>query len=116
MQKVSELEIYKTAYVLIREVYKIQNKMSKTLRYSLGVAMVNSCIQIIQKIIVASRMSDKRKILEELNTEIEVLWTYLRLAYDLNGASQGEFKVLSERLDHLSAQALGWVKWAKQKS
>ena len=39
------------------------------------------------------------------------MWTWLRLLYDTQGLSKGQFKVLSERVNELGRQATNWSKW-----
>ena len=115
MQRASELEIYKTAYVLTREIHKVRTKMPRSLKYDVGEEMMKSSLTVIRLIIQSSRESSKDTFLKELLTECEILWSWLRLSYDLKGASTGEFRLLSERLDDLSRQAASWMKWSKNK-
>lgn len=114
MTKTNELEIYKTAYVLTREMHRIRIKMPKALKYDIGQEMMQSGLSVIRGIILASRAGEEKvKSIRDFLTEVEVLWTYLRLAYDFGAMSQGEFRLLSERLNDLTKQGASWMKWSK---
>ena len=89
MNKVAELEIYQTAYVLSREIYKIQQKMPKALKFSLGSKLLDSIMIVIRSIVIASSRKDKVLPLEDMTSEIEVLWTWLRMGYDLKPPLSG---------------------------
>lgn len=56
--------------------------------------------------------------LSRLLIEIDVQWALLRLLFDLRGISEGEFKVLSERLDDIGKQGHAWLNgsWKSSKS
>ncbi len=44
--------------------------------------------------------------------EIDSLWVYLRMAYDFQAISQGEFQVVSEILYEISEQNKKWLTWS----
>jgi len=112
----SDLEIYKVAYVLVREMHRVRIKMPKALKHDIGQEMMNAGFKVIRGIVVASRTTgDKSEAIREFLTEGEVLWTWLRLAYDFGALSQGELRLLSERLNDLTKQGAAWMKWSKGK-
>jgi hypothetical protein len=45
---------------------------------------------------------------------IDVHWALLRLLFDLRGITEGEFKVMSERLEEVGKQTQAWLKWQKE--
>jgi hypothetical protein len=111
--RVAELEIYKTTYVLLREMTRIREKMPRTLKYEVGAEMMKSGIAVVRHISRAARKESKFDELFELMTECELLWTWVRLAHEWRGMSLGEFRLLCERLDDLSRQAAAWLKSSK---
>ncbi len=116
MKRASELEIYKMSYLLTREIHKIKSKMPRNLKYDIGEELMKSAMLVLRYIIQASRETDKRNLLKDLLTECELLWSWLRLAYDLKGMTTGEFRLLSERLEDLSRQGAAWTKWSKKQN
>jgi hypothetical protein len=64
--------------------------------------------------VIANQLKDKSVTLSRLLLEIEVLWVFLRLIFDLRGLSEGEFKVLSERLASIEKQAQAWLQWQQK--
>ena len=82
-QRASELEIYKSAYLTAREIHKVRSKMARSLKYDVGSEMMKSAISIIRLIVRASRETQKEYILKELLTDCELLWSWLRLGYDV---------------------------------
>jgi hypothetical protein len=115
MARYSHLPLYKSVYVLTREVFRLQQKMPKTIKFSLGQMMFESSLRCTKGIIVANGSKNKLKPLQEISLEVEVIWTYLRLLYDLKGISIGEFQHLSERLAEVSPQLQAWLKWEKER-
>jgi len=116
MARYEHLPVYKSAYVLSREVYRVQEKLPKGLRYSLGSMAFESTLRCVKGIVYANGASSKSKALNEVALEIEVLWTYLRMLYDFKGLSKGEFQLLSERLNEVAPQVHAWTKWEKGKA
>jgi hypothetical protein len=62
------------------------------------------------------RLQGKTPHLARLLVEIDVQWALLRLLFDLRGISEGEFKVLSERLDEIGKQTQAWINWERKSS
>jgi hypothetical protein len=67
----------------------------------------------IKGIIFANGSIEKAPYLREVALEVEMMWTYLRLLFDLKGISKGEFQVLSEHIADLGPQISSWMKWEK---
>ncbi|MFH1263154.1 MAG: four helix bundle protein [Pseudomonadota bacterium] len=117
MARYQHLPLYQFCYALTRELYRLRIKLPKTLKHDLGSTLCSSALHCLKLIIVANGQPDKEPALRSLRLEIECLWTYSRLLYDLRGISAGEFKVLSEKLSEVASQAQAWLRWErKQKS
>jgi hypothetical protein len=115
MARTQDLPLYGAAYVFAREIYKIRVKLPKSLKHDLGQEIFYAAIRILKNVALANRTHEKSKYIEGLLLECEVLWALLRLLYDLRGISEGEFKVLSEKLSDIGKQSEGWLKWQKSK-
>ena len=112
------LPVYQLSYSLVRESYHLKAKLPKLLKYDLGSDISRSCLRVLKGAILANSHAgvSRVRILVQVSLEVEVLWTYYRLLYDLKGISGGEFQVISERLIELGSQINAWLKWAKKNS
>ena len=116
MSRTQSLPLYSSAYIFTREIYRIRVKLPKTLKFDLGQEVFQSSIKIIKCIVIANGAREKEAHISRLLLEIEVQWMLLRLLYDFKGISEGEFKVLSERLSDIGKQTQAWAKWQKANS
>ena len=91
-------------------------KLPKLLRYDLGQEAFESSFKILKCIVLANKAQEKGRHLSRLLLETEVQWVALRLLYDLKGITEGEFKVLSERLSEIEKQSQAWLKWQQDGS
>lgn len=114
MSRSKHLQIYQDAYHFTREVFRIKFKLPKLIKYDLGEQVGNSALRILKGIIIANGSKNKLSSLQIVTLEIEVMWVYLRMLYDLEGISRGEFNVLSEKLVEISKQNNNWRSWAKK--
>lgn len=89
-------------------------KLPKALKYDLGQETFGSALKILKCIVLANRAQDKSKHTLRLLLETEVQWAFMRLLFDLQGITEGEFKVLSERLSEIERQAQAWLKWQQE--
>ena len=116
MARTQHLPLYSASYIFTREIYRVRVKLPKTLKFDLGQEVFQSSIKILKCIVIANHARDKDSHVGRLLLEIEVQWMLLRLLYDFKGISEGEFKVLSERLSDISKQSQAWAKWQKDNS
>ena len=114
MARFKHLEIYQQTYKLNREIFRIKQKLPKTLKFDLGEFVFRSSLRMIRGIVIANGTKDKSKVLQQIALEIELLWVYFRMLYDFQGISRGEFQVLSEQLTEISKQNQKWIKWSKE--
>jgi hypothetical protein len=61
------------------------------------------------------RAREKSSHLKHLILEIEVQWVLFRLLFDLRGISEGEFKVMTDRLSEISKHSESWLKWEQER-
>jgi len=111
MSRTQHLPLYSSIYVFTREIYRIKLKLPKVLKHDLGQEVFRSAIKLLKCVVLANRAREKERHISRLLLEVEVQWTFLRLLFELRGISEGEFKVLSERLTDIGKQAQGWQKW-----
>ena len=116
MARVQHLPLYTAAYSYVREVYRVKEKLPKLLRYDLGQEGFASSFRILKQVVLANKALEKGSFISSLLLETEVQWAVLRLLYDFQGISEGEFKVLSERLSEIEKQAQAWLQWQNRGS
>ena len=90
--------------------------MPKALKHDLGQETFQSAIRMLKWVVIANASKEKAPPLGRLLIEIDVQWALLRLLFDLGGITEGEFKVLSERLDDIGKQTQGWISWDRTSS
>ena len=115
MAQVRNLPLYSSVYVLVRETYRLKTKLPKSLKHEVGSELFASAIKILKCVVLANRSEDKGRFLSRLVLELEVQWVLHRLLFDLRGISEGEFRVVSERLTEIGKQSRAWQKWDKSK-
>ncbi|MBK7961666.1 MAG: four helix bundle protein [Bdellovibrionales bacterium] len=114
MARFKHLEIYQSAYKFTREVYRVKLTLTKNLKFDLGEKTLNSSLKIIRGLIIANGTKDRIKVLLQISLEIETLWVFLRMLFDFQGISRGEFEVLSNLLSNVAKQNQSWIKWSKE--
>jgi len=115
MARYSHLPIYKACYVLTREVFRLQEKLPKNLKFTIGTRLFDSSVKCVQGIIIANGSDEKLPGLRSVGLEIETIWTFLRMLYDFKGISKGEFQAISERLGEIAPQLSAWIRWEKDR-
>lgn len=114
MARAQHLPLYLSAYQFSKAIYRIKLKLPKVLKHDLGQEAFSSALKILKCIVLANRAQDKSRHLSRLLLESEVQWVLLRLLFDLKGITEGEFKVLSERLSEIEKQAQAWLQWQQK--
>ncbi len=114
MAKFHHLEVYQLSYRFSKMIFETKIKLPKTLKSDLGQMTFLSALKLTRGVVIASGSQDKAKVLNLVALEIDVIWQFLRLMYDLKGISKGEFQVLSEVLTDISDQIQKWLNWAKE--
>ncbi len=112
MGRNQHLNIYQDAYRFCREIYRLKQKFPKIMKYDLGEKLGSAALTLIRCIVVANGSKEKAKPLRAMALEIDSLWVYLRMAYDFQAISQGEFQVVSEILFEISEQNKKWLAWS----
>lgn len=114
MARFQHLPLYQATYGLCLHAYRLKLKMSKNLKHDAGEAFVTNCLKCLKIIVIANQLQDKRKHLDMLHFEFEMLWVSSRLLLDMRGITPGEFKLVSETLTDIGKQVQAWRKWERQ--
>ncbi len=95
MARFQHLPLYQATYGLCLNAYRLKLKMSKNLKHDAGEAFVINCLKCLKIIVIANQLQDKRKHLDMLHFEFEMLWVSSRLLLDMRGITPGEFTSIS---------------------
>lgn len=111
MSRAENLPLYLQIYQFTTELYRLKTKLPVILRHDLGKAAFETSLRMIKCVVTANRSAEKVLSLDELLTEIELQWVYVRLLFDLKAISSAEFKALSTRLAEIEKQGRAWFNW-----
>ncbi len=95
-------------------IYQTKIKLPNYLKYDLGKMAFESAFKFTKGVVITNGSENKIKFLNLILLEIDVIWQYLRLMFDLKAISKGEFQVLSEVLHEITIQIQNWLNWAKK--
>ena len=114
MARFQHLPLYQATYSLCLNSHRLKLKMSKNLKHDAGEAFVNNCLKCLKIIVITNQLQEKKKHLDMLHFEFEMLWASSRLLLDMQGITSEEFKVLSEALTDIGKQVQAWRRWEVQ--
>lgn len=105
-----KLEIWQTNTKLSIEFTRVISQFQAGLRDTLGVQMINSCVELQLLIYKANKESTKVLTLESYLEELERLKILTRLAYEVRAISEGKLGEIVELFDSCGRQANAWRK------
>jgi len=90
-------------------------KFKKPERYTLGVRIENTALEIIELLYLAqSKQGASRSLLlNKADIMLKMLTTHLRLAYKTKSINDAGFASLSEQVIEIGSMVGGWIKYTK---
>lgn len=73
MARFQHLPLYQSVYGLCLNAYRLKLKMPKSLKHDTGKVFVNNCLECLKFIVIANRLHEKKKHLDLLYFEFELL-------------------------------------------
>ena len=107
------LPVFKVAYDLLLETYKMTKNMQRDYRYSIGEKLKEVLMDILVDIYKANSTSEKSDILQGARERLVEVKLLTRILKDLNQISVKAFALQSERMDTLSKQLAAWHKYSQ---
>lgn len=104
------LPVFKAAYDLLIESYKMCKNMERDYRYTLGEKLKQDLMDIMVMIYRANASTDKSAFLLDACNRIVVVKLEIRLLKDLKQISTKTFALQAEREEALSRQLTAWYK------
>jgi hypothetical protein len=110
-----ELKILQKTYDMIKYGNQSLLQFPRAERYALAAEIKQSMYRILRLIIQANKRRDKRPLQIEIDTELEVLRTFIRLAADKQTAylPLRKYEIWSKQLNEIGKMLGGWMKVTK---
>lgn len=107
-----ELKILQKTYDMIKYGNQSLLQFPRAERYALAAEIKQSMYRILRLIIQANKRRDKRPLQIEIDTELEVLRTFIRLAADKQTAylPLRKYEIWSKQLNEIGKMLGGWMK------
>lgn len=106
-------KIYTKTFDFLLWIFPTVNKFPKSQRFVLGQQIENTVIEVLKGIIQANSERDKEKRephLKEINTNLEILRSLLRLSYKLKFISHKQYEYAVKEADEVGRMLGGWMK------
>lgn len=108
------LKIKQRTEDMIKYGYIALRQFPKSEKFSLALDIKRTMFAMLEKIIRANRQRDKLAALHEIDTELEVLRTQIRLAMELEFLPFKKYEVWSGHLAEVGRMLGGWLKAVKK--
>lgn len=108
------LIIYQKCYDLYVYIQGPLRQLPKHEKYVLAAQIRNSLLQILRKIILANKTRKKLPILYDIDADIEVLRSLLRLTKEMKYISLIQYGMCAYYIDEIGKMLGGWIKAASQ--
>ena len=107
-----ELKILQKTYDMINYGNKCLLQFPRAERYALAAEIKQSMYKILRLIIQANKQRNKRPLQIEIDVELDVLRTFIRLAADKQTAylSLRKYEIWSKQLNEIGKMLGGWMK------
>ena len=115
MSEYYHLNVYKSSYKLLVEIYNNTKNLNKEHKYTIGEKIKEKSFEILLNIYRANKAKDKRKCIENALDDAEYIRLSIRLLRDLNVLNDSKFVVLSEIIEDVTLQFTKWGKYEDKK-
>ena len=109
------LPVYKAAYDMFQDITLLRSQMKREYKYTIGERLLNETIELIIKIYKANRSKVKDVYIADAQEHTEIIRLLLRLLKDIKEISLKRFIALSQKIELVSKQLAGWMKYQKDK-
>ncbi|TWT40858.1 hypothetical protein KOR42_48540 [Thalassoglobus neptunius] len=110
MKPDEDLPIIRAWYELTVWLIPKIGKFPRDIRFTLGERIETRVLTVLELLIRARYAKDRIALLEEANTEIDVIFYLLRIARDLKALPTKGYGFASEKLVNVGTQLGGWRK------
>lgn len=110
------LPVYKAAYDLFQDITMLRSQMKREYKFTIGERLLNETIELIINIYKANRSKTKKTFIEDAQERTEIIRLLLRLIKDVKEISLKRFIALNQKIESVSKQLTGWMKYQKDKN
>ena len=110
----NNLPVYKASYDMFQDIIVLRSKMKREYKFTLGERLMNASLDLIISIYKANRQKEKKKYIANAQEHIELIRLLLRLLKDIKEISLKRFISLNEKIEMVSKQLSGWMKYQKE--
>jgi hypothetical protein len=103
-----DLKVFKDVYQLILKVFEQTGNFPREYKYTLGQELKHDSIVLVRSIYRANKAKSKTEYLEAFLDDFEILKLEIRLCVDLKILSTRKLAELSELMDSIGKQIIGW--------
>jgi len=107
------LLIYQKFYDLLIYLYIALRQFPKSEKHTLSADIKCSAYRILSKIVEANKSKNKLTLLYQIDVELQVMKTKLRLAHDLNFLPNKKYEICSQKIVEIGKMLGGWIKSQK---
>jgi four helix bundle protein len=104
------LPVYKVAYDLLMQTYRLCTNMERSYRYTLGERIQKEMTELMLNIYRANSDRDKRAHLQAAKENITVVRLLCRVAHDSKQIQMKHFIHVNEQIESISKQLTAWGK------
>ena len=115
MNNMNELPIIQKTYDFIKWYIPILNNLPRDHRFLLGERIISNLYDFLEKLIQAryAAKSDKIKILQELNTQLDILRYQTRLIFDFELVNSQRYQYINQKINDIGTDLGAWIKQQK---
>jgi hypothetical protein len=108
-----KLVVYQKTYDMIQYGYIALKQFPRSEGHTFVAEIKITMMNIMRLIIVTNKKYYKKTTMKELDTELETLRVYVRLAEDLNFLPIKKYEIWSKKLEEIGKLIGGWIKSIK---
>jgi len=112
MARYDHLPVFKLAYALTLDLYRLTHDFPREHKYELGQDIKREANAFLLSIISANAAVEKEESIGVCESMLEKVRLLLRIAYDLKLFSKEIARTLRAQFIELGTQLAGWKKWA----
>jgi len=105
-----DLIIYQKMYDLILYAFPILNRFPKNQRFVMAQQIQNTMVEIQKKIAEANKIRNRRRLLFEIDIELDKLRMLIRLSKDLRLIDVKKYEQFTIRITEIGKLLGGWMK------
>jgi hypothetical protein len=104
------LPVYKVAYDLLREIYRISIDMQRTYRFTLGERVQKEMTELMLNIYRANSVREKTAHIRAARENVVVVRLLLRVAHEEKQIILRRFVEVNDKIESISKQLTAWEK------